>query len=74
MWKNLNRLSCHFESENGAYAYLNADGKWWLDAPSGEGVYVAFPGGDKEADRIMIPKHGWTVIGNGKKPLPEIEF
>ena len=30
-----------FESENGSYIYWNrSDGCWWIDAPSGAGVYI----------------------------------
>lgn len=57
-----------FEAENGSYMYRNvADGQWWIDEPSGGGVYVAL------STEPLPPKTGWKALSDGKSPLPTIE-
>ena len=42
-----------FEAQNGAYIYWNrSDGNWWIDAPSGAGVYIL------KADTPLPPLNG----------------
>ena len=59
-----------FEAENGSYLYKNAaDGHWWLDEPSGEGVYIV-PGGGES----YPPAEGWRPLGaQSLRPLPRLE-
>ena len=41
-WRELNGGATWYEAEGGAYVYHNrADGCWWIDAPSGAGVFKA---------------------------------
>jgi len=42
MWKKLSDgRRAWFESDNGSYIYWNkSDGCWWIDGPSGAGVYI----------------------------------
>merc|ERR1719436_3954 len=56
MWLQLsNQQSPWFEAENGSYMYWNkGDGKWWVDAPDGKGVYVAVAPGTTPP-----PVSGW---------------
>ena len=39
-WRELNGGATWYEAEGGAYVYHNrADGCWWIDAPSGAGIF-----------------------------------
>jgi hypothetical protein len=56
-----------FEAPNGAYMYFNkGDGHWWIDEPSGGGVYVA------SADTQLPPASGWKALQGAMSPLPEL--
>ena len=58
------------EHENGSYIYLHAEGQWWIDEPSGKGVYIA------TADRSEKhpPIDGWkSLISERGLPLPTVE-
>ena len=59
-----------FEHENGSYIYRNtADGQWWIDAPSGGGVYVV------QSTASLPPRDGWKALPDyGKQPLPQLEI
>ena len=58
-----------FEHENGAYIYRNtADGQWWIDEPSGGGVYVV------QSTANLPPTGGWKALPDGKQPLPQLEI
>ena len=65
MWTQLNRGATWFKHEtNGAYIYFNnADMNWWIDAPSGDGVYKA-PG-----PAHAPPANGWELLGD-YAPVP----
>ena len=58
-----------FEHDNGSYIYLHKDGRWWMDDPSGAGVYVcaASEGVGK------VPSQGWKPLQGGKDPMPTVE-
>ena len=57
-----------FESANGSYFYWNrGDGHWWLDGPSGAGLYIARDDGPRP------PESGWTgVTGRVRAPMPVV--
>mmetsp|Transcript_35197 Transcript_35197/g.70186 ORF Transcript_35197/g.70186 Transcript_35197/m.70186 type:complete len:120 (-) Transcript_35197:189-548(-) len=67
-WEKLSDLRRPwFESPNGAYIYWNAaDGQWWIDEPSGNGVYVAL------TSDLLPPSVGWKALSSGKPPLPSL--
>eukprot|EP00954_Amorphochlora_amoebiformis_P023509 1360482-Amorphochlora_amoeboformis.AAC.2 len=60
--------------ENGSYIYWNkSDGRWWIDGPSGAGVYIV-------ADKVahlgrgeFPPSDGWKALQGSRKPLPTVE-
>jgi hypothetical protein len=68
-WRTLSDQSlAWFLADNGSYIYKNvADGQWWIDEPSGGGVYVA------RSNEPLPPVTGWTILGSGAPPLPTIE-
>ena len=70
MWKKLSDgKRTWFESENESYIYWNqADGKWWIDEPSGAGKYIVL-----NNDRLPPPA-GWTALPGAKMPLPTVEI
>jgi len=69
-WRSLaDQQKTWFLHENGAYIYRNTrDGQWWIDEPSGGGVYVA------KSDSDLPPTEGWVLLPQaGKRPLPQLE-
>mmetsp|Transcript_8575 Transcript_8575/g.11342 ORF Transcript_8575/g.11342 Transcript_8575/m.11342 type:complete len:127 (-) Transcript_8575:184-564(-) len=72
MWKRLSDGERPwFENENESYIYWNrGDGKWWMDGPSGSGVYIV-----KSNDRLP-PRMGWVSLGSGSEynPSPVVEL
>mmetsp|Transcript_30699 Transcript_30699/g.96864 ORF Transcript_30699/g.96864 Transcript_30699/m.96864 type:complete len:81 (-) Transcript_30699:159-401(-) len=69
-WRSLaDQQKTWFLHENGAYIYRNTrDGQWWIDEPSGGGVYVA------KSDSDLPPTEGWEPLPQaGKRPLPQLE-
>ena len=44
-----------------------ADGKWWIDVPSGAGAYIVLQ------DSALPPAAGWQALPGIKKPLPKLE-
>eukprot|EP00468_Gymnochlora_sp_CCMP2014_P006779 CAMPEP_0167761044 /NCGR_PEP_ID=MMETSP0110_2-20121227/11933_1 /TAXON_ID=629695 /ORGANISM="Gymnochlora sp., Strain CCMP2014" /LENGTH=130 /DNA_ID=CAMNT_0007647643 /DNA_START=14 /DNA_END=402 /DNA_ORIENTATION=+ len=68
MWE---QLSDHkrpwFEAENGSYIYWNkSDGRWWLDGPSGDGLYIV------SDDGSLPPEDGWKPLPLSRTPVPKI--
>lgn len=58
-----------YEKANGAYIYFNiADLKWWIDEPSGSGVYTALTDGTP----LPVPSHGYDALTLGEEPLPKV--
>mmetsp|Transcript_35054 Transcript_35054/g.49021 ORF Transcript_35054/g.49021 Transcript_35054/m.49021 type:complete len:215 (+) Transcript_35054:132-776(+) len=58
-----------FEAENGSYIYWNrSDGRWWMDGPSGAGLYIVKNSND------LPPTSGWQALRGSKAPLPEIKL
>jgi len=62
MWAKLNGGADWYKHvANGSYIYRNkADGKWWIDAPSGLGVYIV------DGPTNACPAHGWKSVGGDK--------
>ena len=55
-------------AENGSYMYRNVnDGQWWIDEPSGGGVYVA------QSTSPVPPTSGWKVLDKSRGALPTLE-
>ena len=51
-----------------AYIYRNkADGQWWIDEPSGDGVYVA------PRTAPLPPTGGWRALKRDAITLPQLE-
>jgi len=70
MWNQLAVPSAYwFEHDNGSYIYLHKDGRWWMDDPSGAGIYVC-PASDG-VDRV--PSAGWQPLSAGLDPMPMVE-
>jgi len=69
MWLQLsNQKTPWYEAENGSYIYWNkGDGKWWIDAPDGRGVYIA------KAPEASVPTGGWQALPGASAPLPSVE-
>lgn len=68
MWLKLsNQQTPWFEAPNGSYIYWNqSDGKWWIDAPDGGGVYVAL------APATRPPAAGWKALDASYNPAPAV--
>ena len=72
LWNKLNGNSYYFEKEDGAYIYYNkGDQRWWIDAKSGLGVYIADTDGSEDAKKYP-PQDGYKVLQNAKLPLPTV--
>jgi len=57
-WEKLNSGASWFKAKNGAYIYWNkADGCWWIDEPSGNGIFKA------KAPSWAPPQTGWIALG-----------
>eukprot|EP00470_Lotharella_oceanica_P010652 CAMPEP_0170183364 /NCGR_PEP_ID=MMETSP0040_2-20121228/30465_1 /TAXON_ID=641309 /ORGANISM="Lotharella oceanica, Strain CCMP622" /LENGTH=118 /DNA_ID=CAMNT_0010429071 /DNA_START=213 /DNA_END=566 /DNA_ORIENTATION=+ len=58
-----------FEMDNGSYIYWNkSDGRWWIDGPSGAGVYIA------ASKDELPPTTGWRALQGSKAPLPTLKI
>lgn len=56
-----------YEAENESYVYWNrVDGKWWIDGPSGAGVYIV------KHDGWVPPKNGWVALDLDYSPVPTV--
>jgi hypothetical protein len=70
MWLQLSdQRTSWFEAPNGSYIYWNqGDGKWWIDAPDGKGVYVV------KSRRDVLPSSGWQPLPGAPRPAPTVEI
>ena len=78
-WDKLNGRRQWLHASNDAYIYLNTmDNHWWIDEPSGNGVYIApesKPLNTCTAENMFLPPvAGWRSLGGGNEPLPNIEI
>ena len=68
MWQQLtDGRTPWFEKPDGAYIYLNTDGQWWIDGPSGAGVYIA-----PAATDHVPPRRGYRALPGAKQPVPAV--
>ena len=69
MWNQLSdQTRTWYESENDSYIYWNkGDGKYWIDGPSGAGIYIVKDSGQ------LPPKTGWISLDTSYEPLPTVE-
>ncbi len=75
MWKNLSdQKTAWFEqSDNESYIYWNrGDGKWWMDGPSGAGIYVV-PDPNLVVGNGLPPTSGWVPLSSDFNPVPEVK-
>ena len=75
MWKNLSdQKTAWFEqSDNESYIYWNrGDGKWWMDGPSGAGVYIV-PDPNLVVGNGLPPTSGWVALSSDFNPVPEVK-
>jgi hypothetical protein len=68
MWTQLSdQCRPWYEAENESYVYWNrGDGKWWIDGPSGAGIFIV------KNDGWFPPKSGWIALDSDYEPLPEV--
>lgn len=59
-----------YEHDNGSYMYLHQDGRWWMDDPSGAGIYVC-PAIDGS---VTVPSGGWQPLSGGVDPMPTVHL
>eukprot|EP00873_Tetraselmis_striata_P013834 jgi/Tetstr1/434098/TSEL_023242.t1 len=60
-----------WESENESYIYYNrGDNQWWVDGPSGAGLYVV---PDMDASPVP-PQDGWIPLQGAARPAPRCEY
>ena len=73
MWEQLSDLHTPwYLKDDDAYIYFNkGDGKWWLDAPEGNGLYIASGKGGINA---VPPTSGWQSLREDYGDLPSFEF
>ena len=70
MWNQLSDSSIRWfkSDENDSYIYWNkGDGKWWIDGPSGAGVYIVKDNG------ILPPSNGWISLQSEFDPIPTVD-
>lgn len=69
MWLQLSdQRTPWYEAENGSYIYWNqGDGKWWIDAPDGGGVYIV------KASSSAVPANGWVALTPSSEPAPTVQ-
>jgi len=69
MWLRLsNQKTPWYEADNGSYIYWNqGDGKWWIDAPDGKGVYIV------QAPGTVPPNGGWQPLPQITGAVPSVE-
>ena len=88
MWNQLSFPDYHWflHSRNDSYIYLNkSDGKWWIDGPSGSGIYIvpaaaasmsssSSPSSTTTAyDQPYPPKNGWMALRPDYHPIPTVQ-
>ena len=85
MWRRLSdQTTPWYLHENGSYIYWNqGDGQWWIDEPSGAGVYVskghaaeaAVAAAGRGATTTPVPPaDGWRLLQGAKGPAPTVEW
>jgi hypothetical protein len=60
-----------FEHDNGSYIYLHKEGRWWMDDPSGAGIYVCQVSSEGVE---KVPASGWEPLSRtGADAIPSVE-
>jgi hypothetical protein len=77
-WLDMNGLQRPWfkHSTSDAYIYYNVGNqKWWIDAPNGEGRYIATENGEHgpEDDHCYPPEEGWTALDKSNLPVPTVK-
>eukprot|EP00566_Odontella_aurita_P023071 CAMPEP_0113527732 /NCGR_PEP_ID=MMETSP0015_2-20120614/1456_1 /TAXON_ID=2838 /ORGANISM="Odontella" /LENGTH=127 /DNA_ID=CAMNT_0000426193 /DNA_START=249 /DNA_END=632 /DNA_ORIENTATION=- /assembly_acc=CAM_ASM_000160 len=69
MWERLSDgRKPWFEASNESYIYWNrGDGKWWIDGPSGAGLYIV------SSPESSPPSEGWVALSGARQPVPVLE-
>ena len=62
-----------YEAENGSYIYLHKEGQWWIDDPTGAGIYIA-NNMDPNKPLPLNPPSDWKPLGPGTLPLPSVDM
>ena len=72
-WSTLTDLETQwYLNDNGAYVYYNkGDGKWWIDAPEGHGLYIAKADGKHKG---IPPANGWQLLDHSYGPIPAVRM
>lgn len=71
-WKRLSVPSVDwFEHENGSYIYLHQEGQWWIDEPTGGGVYLT---NNNMEHPDIPPTNGWKPLAGAVEPLPQLRI
>jgi hypothetical protein len=75
MWEQLTDLrTTWYLKDDDAYIYFNrGDGKWWLDAPEGHGLYVTQAKVEDGKVADVPPAGGWQSLGD-YGATPEFDF
>eukprot|EP00523_Entomoneis_sp_CCMP467_P007081 CAMPEP_0168741162 /NCGR_PEP_ID=MMETSP0724-20121128/12363_1 /TAXON_ID=265536 /ORGANISM="Amphiprora sp., Strain CCMP467" /LENGTH=141 /DNA_ID=CAMNT_0008788641 /DNA_START=30 /DNA_END=455 /DNA_ORIENTATION=- len=72
-----------YEANNGSYIYLHQEGQWWIDDPSGAGIYIAdnhknnnhHKNNNNDNKPLPLnPSSEWKPLGPGTLPLPSVEL
>ena len=69
MWKELydDTAPFYLHRDNDSYIYRNkGDGRWWIDGPSGAGVYII-----SSRDKLP-PSTSWSALDKAHLPLPKV--
>ena len=69
MWRDLydSDTPYYLHRENDSYIYRNkGDGRWWIDGPSGAGVYII-----QSREKLPPPK-SWTALDRAHLPVPKV--
>jgi len=72
LWDELtNGVTPWFESKDGCFVYFNCnDGHWYVDNPSGAGMYLAVPDGSL----LLPPTNGWVSLRGNRAGAPKMSF
>mmetsp|Transcript_28298 Transcript_28298/g.51577 ORF Transcript_28298/g.51577 Transcript_28298/m.51577 type:complete len:188 (-) Transcript_28298:150-713(-) len=72
VWDDItNGVTPWFESKDGFFLYFNCnDVHWYVDNPSGAGMYLAVPDGSL----LLPPTAGWVSLTGRRAGAPKISF
>mmetsp|Transcript_24797 Transcript_24797/g.59818 ORF Transcript_24797/g.59818 Transcript_24797/m.59818 type:complete len:187 (-) Transcript_24797:105-665(-) len=72
IWDDMtNGITPWFESDDGCFIYFNCnDAHWYVDNPSGAGLYLAVPDGSL----LLPPTNGWVSLTGRRVGAPKMSF